>query len=88
MKYVRADSIFPREFLDEMKKYIPDGLVYIPKSKESRIRWGESSGEKQRLENRNREIRDAFRKSQKSIESIAIEYSLTIETVKNIVYGK
>ena len=88
MKYVRADSVFPQELIDEMQKYISGGLVYIPKPKENRMRWGEASGEKKRLETRNNEIRDSFSKSQKSIECLADEYNLAVETIKNIVYRK
>jgi len=37
MRYVRADEIFPSELLSEIQRYIADGLVYIPKSKEKHI---------------------------------------------------
>lgn len=88
MKYVRADDIFPLELLSMIQSYITDGLVYIPKPKEKHKRWGEASGEKNRLESRNNEIRDLFKKTQTSIETLAIEYGLSIETIKNIVYRK
>ena len=88
MKYVRADSIFPQELLDEMQKYISDGLVYIPKLRKNHMQWGEASGEKKRLESRNNEIRYLFSKAQKSVEKLADEYNLAVETIKNIVYRK
>lgn len=88
MKYVRADSIFPLELLVEMQKYISDGLVYIPKPKSVRKKWGELSGEKNRIEARNREIKAQFRDSNRSIEALAGEYHLSVETIKNIVYRR
>ena len=88
MKYVRADSIFPSELLLEMQKYISDGLVYIPKSKSIRKKWGELSGEKMRLDARNSEIKAQFKDSQRSLEALASEYHLSVETIKNIVYRR
>lgn len=88
MKYVRADVIFPPEILSVIQGYITDGLVYIPKPKDKHMRWGDLSGEKKRLENRNNEIRDLFKKTQTSLEALATEYSLSVETIKNIVYRK
>ena len=86
MKYVRADVVFPSELLNEVQKYMPSGLVYIPKAGNNRKRWGEASGERTRLENRNKEIKSLFKESVKSIEALASEYHLSVETVKNIVY--
>ena len=86
MKYVRADAVFPSELLKEVQKYMPSGLVYIPKAGNNHKRWGEASGERKRLESRNKEIRALFKESAKSIEALAREYHLSVETVKNIVY--
>ena len=88
MKYVRADEVFPPELLKEINIYIAAGLVYFPTSKEKRMRWGEASGEKERIEGRNKEIKDLFKKTQMSIESLAGQYNLSAETIKNIVYRK
>ena len=88
MKYVRADEIFPSELLCEMQKYITDGLIYIPKPKQSRKRWGEASGERQRLECRNKEIKESYKKAKVSLDTLAAKHGLSVETVKNIVYRK
>ena len=86
--YVRADAIFPLELLNEVQKYMPNGLVYIPKAQNSRKGWGTVSGERKRLESRNKEIRTLFKESAKSIEALAGEYHLSVETIKNIVYRR
>ena len=88
MKYVRADAVFPTDLLAELQKYMPGGLVYIPKVQSSRKGWGTVSGERTRLETRNREIKALHRESAKSIEALADEYHLSVETVKNIVYRR
>ena len=88
MNYVRADEIFPFELLNEMQKYITDGLIYIPKPKKKYRRWGEASGEKQRLERRNNEIKDSYKQSKVSLDHLSVKYGLSVETIKNIVYRK
>ena len=88
MRYVRADEVFPSELLKEINVYITDGLVYFPTAKEKRLSWGEASGEKERIESRNREIKDLFKKAQVNVEALAVRYNLSVETIKNIVYRK
>jgi Mor family transcriptional regulator len=88
MKYVRADRVFPPELLSEIQKYLKEGIVYFPKPKESHRGWGEASGEKNRLDHRNSEIKDLFRNSGLSHEELAARYHLSVETIKNIVYRK
>ena len=88
MKYTRADEIFPSELLNELQAYITDGLVYFPAPKEKHKRWGEVSGEKERIKNRNNEIKDLYKKTQMSVEALAGQYNLSVETIKNIIYRK
>ena len=88
MTYVRADKIFPSELLLEMQKYVTDGLIYVPKPTPTHRRWGEASGERQRLEYRNNEIKAAYKKARVSFDALAEKYGLSVETVKQIVYRK
>ena len=62
-------------------------MVYIPKAKENRKKWGENTGCRKYIEERNDIIRKKFRKSN-SIDALAGEYNLAVETVKKIVYSK
>ena len=55
MKYENADNIFPEKLLLEIRRFMPEGYVYIsPQS--DRKEWGSVSGQKQELEKRNSEI--------------------------------
>jgi len=44
MKYVNADHIFPEALLKEIQKYVHGEMVYVPKPKGLRKKWGEDSG--------------------------------------------
>ena len=87
MKYVNADSIFPEELLNEIQKYINDGLVYIPKPKNLNNRWGENSGSRKELNLRSYEIRKKFLEGD-TIDQLSNRFCLSSDSIKKIVYSK
>ncbi|MCL2813710.1 MAG: CD3324 family protein [Oscillospiraceae bacterium] len=87
MKYQNADAVFPVALLAEIQKYVQDGMIYIPRAKENRRQWGENTGCRKYIAERNDAMRKKFRTSD-SIDALADEYNLAVETVKKIVYGK
>lgn len=86
MKYENGRDIFPERLLRQIQKYVSGKLVYIP-SKEKKREWGESSGYKQYLAERNRDIRERFHAGA-GMEQLADEYYLSCESIKKIVYSK
>ena len=86
MKYENGRGILPEELLREVQKYAAGKLLYIPSDGE-RLQWGESSGYKQYLQERNRELKARFRAGI-PIEQLAEEYFLSPESIKKIVYRK
>lgn len=87
MKYVNADIVFPKELLQEIQKYVHGGMVYIPKPKETRKRWGENSGSRTSLNHRNDEIRRKFSEGV-TIDQLSDQFFLSCESIKKIVYSK
>lgn len=59
MKYENGKDIFPEQLLKQIQKYVSGKLVYIPVNDQKRV-WGESSGYKQYLVERNRNIKTKF----------------------------
>lgn len=86
MKYEDGKDIFPPALLRQIQKYVSGKCVYIPSSGKKR-RWGETSGYKQYLSDRNRAIREKFRAGV-SVDTLAEEYHLSLDTIKKIVYSK
>ena len=86
MKYENGRDIFPEKLLRQIQKYAAGKLVYIPSGKVKRA-WGETSGYKRYLAERNREIRSAFREGA-DVDLLANRYCLSVESVKKIVYSK
>ncbi|GAA0180172.1 CD3324 family protein [Clostridium sediminicola] len=87
MNHKKAECILPKDLLDEVQKYIQGEYLYIPKADGSRKKWGEKSGARQELVQRNQSIRYEFSQG-KSIDQLAEEYYLAINSIKKIVYSK
>ena len=86
MKYENARDLLPEPLLRQVQKYISGKLVYIP-ARERRREWGASSGYRQFLRQRNREIRARFAIGD-SIGQLAETFCLSCESIKRIVYNR
>lgn len=87
MKYTSAESVFPEELLMEIQKYVQGRMIYIPNSVGSRKKWGERSGNRAYLIDRNGQIRCNFEEGS-SIEQLSEKFSLSPDSIKKIVYSK
>ena len=86
MSQLNGKDIFPEKLLKQIQKYVAGESVYIP-AKEKRKSWGETSGYKRYILERNIEIKDKF-KNGVSIDDLSDEYFLSTESIKRIVYSK
>lgn len=86
MNYENAEDILPKDLLKRVQKFAAGKLIYVPETTSKRT-WGETSGYKRYLEERNQEIKEKFISSS-TIEHLADEYNLSVESIKKIVYSK
>ncbi len=86
MKYRNARNIFPENLLKQIQRYVSGETIYIPAGDEKKA-WGETSGYKQYIHERNGNIRDGFSNG-KSMYELMEEYSLSYDSIKRIVYNK
>lgn len=84
MKYRKAADVLPDELLKEVQKYVNGEALYFPKYKEHK-NWGDITGAKDFYIQRNNEIKKKYRQNV-SLEDIASEYSLSVESIKKIIY--
>ena len=87
MKYVKANHIFPEELLKEIQKYVHGEMVYVPKPKGLRKKWGEDTGIRSDLSQRNQEIRNRFSVGE-TMEQLSERFFLSSYSIKKIVYSK
>lgn len=86
MKYRNASEILPDKLLREIQKYTSGEAIYIPQVKE-RQKWGEGSGARRYYEERNEKICKKF-KIGVSMEELAEDFNLSVETIRKIIYKK
>lgn len=85
MSYANGKEVLPEHILSEVQKYFGGGLIYIPHRENVRCKWGSRTNTKAVLQLRNQEIRNK-KSTGYSIEELMIEYHLSYDTIKRILY--
>lgn len=81
MKYIKADSVLPIALVEELQSYIQGGYIYVPSRKDSKKKWGELSGCRYEIEQRNRKIRKDYQQG-KSVDELADIYYLSVHSIR------
>lgn len=87
MKYINANEILPVRLVEELQKYMQAGYIYIPAKAEQHKSWGELSGYRKELENRNKKIISEYKQGV-SMEELADYYYLSVYAIRKIIYQK
>ena len=87
MKYLNAQVILPDALVKELQNYVQGGYIYVPIEQEQQKRWGEVSGYRQELKQRNLLIKADFQ-SGMSMEYLSKKYNLSVYAVRKIIYQK
>jgi hypothetical protein len=87
VNYINAGSILPDNLVVEIQKYIQGGYLYVPSQGQTRKKWGESSGNRDYIRTRNEDICVKYKDGYK-IKDLAIEFFLSIDSIKKIVYTR
>lgn len=85
MKYRKAESILPQELLEQIQQYIQGEYVYIPNKQGTKKGWGEKTGTRRYITERNVSIKKQY-DSGKRCEQLAEEYHLSLSSIRKIVY--
>ena len=87
MKYINANKILPDALIEELQEYVQAGYIYIPAKDEQHKSWGELSGYRKELYERNEIVIKKY-KNGVSIEDLAEEYYLSVYAIRKIIYQK
>lgn len=87
MKYMNANQILPASLVEELQKYVQAGYIYIPAKTEQHRSWGELSGYRKELEERNQRILSDYQQGV-SMEDLADAYHLSVSAIRKIIYKK
>lgn len=86
MKKTRAQDVLPEKLLAQIQQYVQGCTLYIPKKAGERRAWGEGTGSRKELAQRNERMRREYRAGAR-IEALADAYCLTPDSVRKIVRG-
>lgn len=84
MNYKNGKDVLPPRLLKELQDYIQGELVYIPKCGNERALWGEISGSRNLIAQRNKEIYNCYCTGS-GAEELAEAYHLSIDSIRKIL---
>ena len=87
MKYKNAKAVLPDALVKELQNYVQGEYIYIPVEQKKQKRWGEVSGYRKELEERNKSIKEEYQNGI-SMEFLSEKYNLSISAVRKIIYQK
>ncbi len=87
MRYIKAADVLPEELLREVQRYADGAYLYIPRSQENRLSWGDRTRSKEETAQRNRDIYARFQAGEGPRE-LAGAYFLTEKTVRRIILAQ
>lgn len=84
MKYENAQNILPDDVIELIQQYADGQYLYIPRKSGNKKAWGESSGTRVSLRNRNKEILKRYNQGE-SIKDLTKQYYLTEQSIRRII---
>jgi Mor family transcriptional regulator len=84
VNYKNGRDVLPPSLLRELQKYIQGELIYIPKPADQRASWGEVSGTRKMIAERNEEI-NRYYLSGWSVAELERKYHLSGESIRKII---
>ena len=87
MQYINAKALLPDALVKELQGYMQGGYIYVPIDQAQKKQWGEVSGYRKELQQRNRQIKEAYRGGA-SMNDLAEKYRLSVYAIRKIIYQK
>lgn len=84
MSYKKASDILPSDILERIQEYVEGDYIYIPKRKDSIVKWGTYTNTKKETKQRNQEIFKQYLQGISTTELASI-YFLSNKTIQKIV---
>jgi len=84
MKYLKAQNVLPEELVEIIQKYVDGEFIYIPRKNGEQKLWGEKSGARRSLKERNTQIYGQY-KDGISISELSKVYYLSEQSIRRII---
>ncbi len=87
MRYLNAQKVLPEELIKTIQEYIDGEFLYIPRKNGNEVAWGEKSGAKSILNERNNRILSSY-KAGASMTELEQNYYLSEQSLRRIINQK
>lgn len=84
MKYIKAQNVLPEEVIELIQKYVDGEFIYIPRKDGKQKSWGENSGAKESLKERNKQIYSEY-KAGASVSELSKTHYLSEQSIRRII---
>lgn len=84
MRYLKAKSILPDELVSLIQEYVDGEFLYIPRKNGEQKAWGEKSGSRNSLKERNNGIFQMYLDGFK-VADICTKYYLSEQSIRRII---
>lgn len=84
MGYIKAEQVLPDEIIKLIQQYVDGKNIYIPKREDTKSDWGEISGTRRKLQERNKHIYEAYISGSK-VHELAEKYFLSEKSIWRII---
>ena len=84
MKYFKAQNVLPEEVISLVQEYIDGEFIYIPRKEGRQKAWGEKSGARESLGERNSRIYKDYMDGIK-VDDLCRSYYLSEQSIRRII---
>lgn len=84
MKYKKAQDILPQDLVLKLQEFFDGGYIYIPKKDDNKKYWGDNTGIKNNLKERNNNIYNDFNNGM-TVTELSNKYYLVDNSIRRIL---
>ena len=84
MSYIKAEEILPEELIRRIQEYADGVTIYIPRKPGTRHAWGQKTGYKTELKDRNDHIRNDYAAGE-SVAALSRKSHLSEKSIRMIL---
>ena len=84
MGYIQALEILPEGLIKKIQEYVDGQVIYIPKIKSNKYKWGEKTDTKAYFKERNIDIYNSY-KNGTTVFELSEKYFLTPKSIQRII---
>ena len=87
MSYIKAEEILPEDLIRQIQEYVDGAYIYIPRKPGARHSWGQDTGYKEELSERNGQIYSDYCAGN-SVRQLARKYHLSEKSIRRILRNR